>query len=302
MSGVEDSVKHCYSTWGTGYYAEYYGPNAPYPPVHLDLVRRVVEGLAPKRLLDAGCGPASMLRHLVADDRALYGFDLTPEMVAEAKRVMQGLGTPPSRVWEGSVLSPSHFTPPGEARADFDCTVCCGVLPHIPAAADREVVENLRASLRPGGHAIVEARNQLFTLFTMNRPSYEFVRDELVRADEVLARAGAERDALASALDGMKAQFRMDLPPVRRGKAGEPGYDEVLSRAHNPLTLRAQFEASGFRDVRVLFYHYHALPPMLGSEVPELFRRESVAMEGTDDWRGHFMASAFLVVARRDDG
>jgi hypothetical protein len=87
----------------------------------------------------------------------------------------------------------------------------------------------------------------------------------------------------------------MDLPPVRRGKAGEPGYDEVLSRTHNPLVLRDSFAAAGFSNVRVLFYHFHALPPMLSGGMPELFLRESVAMERADDWRGHFMASAFLL-------
>ena len=87
----------------------------------------------------------------------------------------------------------------------------------------------------------------------------------------------------------------MDLPPVRRGKESEPGYDEVLSRTHNPFTAREQFERAGFRDVKVLFYHYHCLPPLLESAAPALFRARSVAMEKPDDWRGHFMASAFIL-------
>ena len=33
--------------------------------------------------------------------------------------------------------------------------------------------------------------------------------------------------------------------------------------------------------------------------MPELFRQASLAMEDPEDWRGHFMASAFLVVGRR---
>jgi 2-polyprenyl-3-methyl-5-hydroxy-6-metoxy-1,4-benzoquinol methylase len=296
---VEAAVKQCYSTWGTGYYAEYYGPDAPYAPVHLDLVRRIVGGLDCKRLLDAGCGPASILRHLVASGRSLYGFDLTPEMVSEARRVMRELGTPSEHIWEGSVLNSTDFTPPGESHADFECTVCCGVLPHIPSSADTECISNIRASLRPGGHAIVEARNQLFSLFTMNRPSYEFIMGELIRADELVERAGDVREKLVASLESLKEHFRMDLPPVRRGKAGEPGYDEVLSRTHNPLTLRSQFEAAGFRDVQVLFYHFHPLPPMLASRMPDLFRRESLAMEEPGDWRGYFIASAFLLVGER---
>jgi hypothetical protein len=38
---------------------------------------------------------------------------------------------------------------------------------------------------------------------------------------------------------------------------------------------------------------------MLEAEVPHFFRTESVAMEDPFDWRGHFMASAFILAGRR---
>jgi 2-polyprenyl-3-methyl-5-hydroxy-6-metoxy-1,4-benzoquinol methylase len=292
---IEASVQHCYSTWGDNYYADYYGPGAPYPPVHVDLMRSTILKAGAKSVLDAGCGPASFLRHLTEDGLDLYGFDLTAEMVTEAKRIFAERGLSPDRVWQGSVIEPLAFKPPGQSATGYDAAVCVGVLPHIAAADDARVFANLHAAVRPGGTVLVEARNQLFSLFTLNRPSYAFVRDELVQADRLLDRAGTEREAVSGALDAVKGQFRMDLPPVRGGKAGEPGYDEVLSRTHNPLTLKPQFEAAGFTDVRVLFYHFHALPPMLEKSAPAFFRRESVAMEQPEDWRGYFMASAFLL-------
>ena len=112
--------------------------------------------------------------------------------------------------------------------------------------------------------------------------------------------AGAEGAGLDQALRQLENMFRTDLPPIRKGKADEPGYDEVLSRSHNPLLLRQQFEALGFRDARLMFYHFHCLPPMLASHAPHLFRAASLAMESNPaDWRGLFMASAFFVVAKR---
>ena len=59
------------------------------------------------------------------------------------------------------------------------------------------------------------------------------------------------------------------------------------------------FATAGFREVEVLFYHYHCLPPMFERELPELFRRQSVAMEDPRDWRGYFMASAFIGCGKR---
>lgn len=297
---TESQVQRCYSTWGTSYYADFLGPNAPYPPVHIDLLRDLVLESGAKTVLDAGCGPASFLRHLMGDGLDLYGFDLTPEMVAEAKRIFEERQADPERVWQGSVLDRDAFRArTAGAPATFDAAVCVGVLPHIAEQDEATLFENVRSAVKPGGLAIVEARNQLFSLFTLNRPSFEFIRDQLIDADALMARAGDARQAVEGALGEMQRHFRMDLPPIRRGKVDEPGYDEVLSRTHNPLVVKEAFAAAGFRDVRVLFYHFHALPPMFSGAVGDLFLRESVAMERPDDWRGYFMASAFLVCGAR---
>jgi len=296
---VERNIKHCYSTWGTSYYSDYYGAGAPYPPVHLDLAKRLVAGRGVKRLLDAGCGPASMLRHFVEPGREVYGFDLTPEMVAEARRVLAETGVAPDHVWEGSVAVGADFAAPA-GKAEYDCVLCCGVMPHIPEEIETDVIENIHRSLQPGGCAIVEARNELFSMFTLNRYSHEFYLKKLLPVDELEKLAADEREGLKTALAQVEGMFRTDLPPLRRGKENEPGYDEVLSRTHNPLLLQQKFLAGGFRDVQLHYYHFHCLPPMVSGHAPRLFREVSLEMEANPlDWRGLFMASAFFVVAQR---
>lgn len=299
---AEDAVRACYSTWSTSYYDDYYGEGAAYPPVHRDLLRRI---LAPRKggtLLDAGCGPASFLRDVTDLGFDLYGFDLTPEMVTAARQVLGERGVPAERIWQGSVLDEAAYSAPGGWPQTFDAAVCVGVLPHIPEGEEDTVFANLRGAVRPGGLAVVEARNELFSLFTLNRYSRDFFMDRLIDRGGVLSRAaGEERGALEGALDGLEAMFRTDLPPVRRGEDGQPGYDEVLSRTHNPLELAPRFARAGFADVRVMFYHFHCLPPMLGEAVPQAFRAASLALEeNPEDWRGHFMASAFMLVGRRE--
>lgn len=297
---IEDAVKSCYATWGSTYYDEYYGSKAAYPPVHRDLLRSLLVEAGVRNVLDAGCGSASFLRELAGLDMELFGFDLTPEMVSEGRRVFAGLGLLAENLWEGSVLDPGAFRPPhGKSKKTFDAAICIGVLPHIPESADSEVIDNLRDSVRKGGLVIIEARNQLFSLFTLNRYSHQFFLNELIRKNDLEKRAGEKTSVLQGAFDNMEKYFQMDLPPVRKGKADEPGYDEVLSRTHNPLTMKQQFIDSGFKEVRLLFYHYHCLPPMFEARSPEFFRRESLAMEDPTDWRGHFMASAFLLAGKR---
>lgn len=295
----EESVKSCYSTWGDTYFNDYYGPNAPYPPVHTALLKALIASAGARRVLDAGCGPASFLRELLKQDLDLYGFDLTPEMVTEAKRVMAEGGVPSDHIWEGSVLSPDSFRSPEGSPAAYDAAVCIGVLPHIAEDAEPQVFKSLHDSVRPGGLVVVEARNQLFSLFSLNYYSYHFMLDELIRVDRLSERAGPLAAKILELKEEMAKHFRTDLPTTRTGKRAEPGYDEVLSRTHNPLVLKDRFADAGFADVQLHFYHYHSLPPMYGAAVPELFRAESVAMEDPKDWRGHFMASAFLLSGRR---
>ena len=165
----------------------------------------------------------------------------------------------------------------------------------------------IRHALRPGGWAIVEARNDLFSLFTLNRYTHDLFLNRLVPVDRIREAAhaigGDEPACVEAAIADLEGLFRTDLPPVRRGKAGEPGYDEVLSRGHNPLVLREQFLQGGFDQARLVYYHFHCLPPMLQQHAPQAYRAASLAMEANpEDWRGLFMASAFFVVARRGEG
>lgn len=294
---VEAAVRHCYSTWGESYYEDYYRSSRTYPPVHSDIIRRELAAAKPRTLLDAGCGPASMLRDLDGLGIERYGFDLTPEMAEVAQRVMADQGLPKDRIWLGSVLDSEAFRTP---EPGWGAIICFGVLPHVPEAADEKVIGNLVAATAPEGLVFVEARNRLFGLFTLNRYSAQLFRDDLIRADELRAAADpADLVALDAALREVDSRFRLDLPPVRGGKADEPGYDEVLSRTHNPFELKALAERAGLVDVEILFYHYHCLPPMTENSMPALFRARSLAMEDPRDWRGHFMASAFIVKGRR---
>lgn len=295
---TEQEVSHCYSTWSRSYYDEYLGKSASYPPVHRDLIKEVLRRAQLKNLLDAGCGPASLLRDFQDLGFERYGFDLTPEMITEAKRVLGEQGVAAERLWVGSVTDAAAFSPPRE-KVQFDGAICIGVLPHIPEGSDEAVFDNLRNAVRPGGLVIAQSRNQLFSLFTLNRYSYRFFLDSLIDSGRLSAVAKSQGVELAPIFEDLKRYFEVSQPPIRQGHADEPGYDEVLSRSHNPLILAEQFRAAGFERVQTLYYHFHCLPPIFESRAPELFREASIRREDPNDWRGLFMASAFLLVGYR---
>jgi SAM-dependent methyltransferase len=295
--GPSSVVSACYGEWSASYFDEYYGADAPYPPVHVPLIVDVLQARGAKTVLDAGCGPASILRTLVERGFDCWGFDLTAGMVEEAQAALRKLCMSTERVWQGDATDAAAYrNASANAPRNFDAAMAIGVLPHLPRQGVEATFRNLHGAVRPGGVAIVQARNALFSMFTFNRNTREFVRDELLAVDEY--KNDGERAFMQDSLAQLAAHMRVDLPANRGGT----GYDDTQPGAENPLTLPQAFASHGFSDVEVLFYHYHAAPPMCEPIDSTTFRAMSVAMErdrGPRDWRGHFMASSFLLVGTR---
>jgi 2-polyprenyl-3-methyl-5-hydroxy-6-metoxy-1,4-benzoquinol methylase len=301
MKEYEKKTAECYSEWGKIYFDEYYGKDAPYPPVHVPLVIDLIRKSNSKNILDAGCGPASFLRYLFKEEKlSIYGFDLTKEMVDEGKRVLKTAGLSEERIWLGSVLDKDSYLDPVSKLNQFDSIVCSGVLPHISEQDEDQVLKNSYSALVDGGTFILEARNQFFSLFTLNRYSYEFFLKELIQIDLLKKQFSGEKlETFNLVIEQMKNHFNLNLPPIRKGYAGEPGYDEILSRTHNPFVMKDKLMSYGFKDISFKFYHYHPLPPIFKDLMPDIFTEQAVKMENPDDWRGLFMASAFFLVAKK---
>jgi hypothetical protein len=95
----------------------------------------------------------------------------------------------------------------------------------------------------------------------------------------------------------------MDKPPVRDthyDDESKVGYDAILSKFHNPFEVMDTFDAMGFEDVELLWYHYHPGMPFLAEHAPEAFREDAIRLEhDPSGWRGLFLCSAFVVQARK---
>ena len=278
-------------------YHEQYDParlltNQEYPANYFRL-RILLERLAARRarrLLDVGIGEGTPAVAFAERGMEVRGFDFTPQMVELAKANFARNGLDPTHVIPGDIRRPETYR---RLLADgpFDALVCAGVMPHVED--DVLALQNMRAALRPEGVAFVEFRNGLFSLFTMNRLTHDFIVEELLAdAPETCRRAASER---------LKTQMEMDRPPRRtRSEEGGAGYDAVLSRFHNPLDIAGVFETAGFGDLRLHWYHYHPAAPYLEGDTVsrEDYRRAAMALEGeTSGWRGYFLCSAFVVEA-----
>jgi len=240
-----------------------------------------------RNFLEIGVGSGNALQTFSNAGFHISGFDNDDAAVSATRVQARELGLNEDRFVLGDLRNAESFRATSE-RGPFDGIVAMGVLPHIsdkPAA-----LANLLDLTAPGGQVFIECRNLLFALTTFNRFTHSLLMDSLL--SDV---AGPVRDIVANEL---AERLRMDVPGSV-ARAADDGAD-ILEAFDNPLTVPALFDAAGFTDARVHYFHYHAGMPYLQSREPAAFRAADVALE--DDatgWRGMFLASAFLVHARK---
>ena len=262
----------------------------------LDFMIKRLSALRPSTLLDCGCGEGSPIRSIAETGIEVWGFDFVPEMVEKAKSNLKPIGLS-DRVWAGDITDLKSFKPSGIETPDtFEVCMAMGVFPHL--TDEVHALKNMAAVTRNGGRIFVEFRNELFSLFTLNRYSYAFYKDNLMKTASLESEKPESSAEIHAITEKIKPFFSLDQPPVRSGSADAPGYDTILSKFHNPLNLSPLFKSVGLKIEDIFFYHYHAIPPMFEREHSHLFRDASLEMEqDPHDWRGYFMASAFVIEA-----
>lgn len=230
-----------------------------------------------QRVIEVGIGHGNAIRRLTESGFDLVGFDHDPDRVEQSRVRMAEVNPDPKRVLLADINEPASYADLG---TDFDGLVALGVLPHV--SDEVATLQNMRDLIRPGAQVFIEFRNSLFSLFTFNRLTLDFIVDDLL-ADvnpKLKERLVAE---LGPRLD-------MDRPPA-----------SVDARMfHNPFEAPALFAEAGFTEVQAHPFHYHATLPALAEHDSQEFMDASIALEHeTSGWRGLFLCSAYLVQARR---
>lgn len=265
-------------------------PEYPANYFRLQMLVNRLASLGARRVYEVGVGEGTPLLTLAGMGIEIAGCDISEAMVEQARARFAQAGLPPSTVsWgdiEDSVTFAHHLR-----DGPFDAVIAAGVLPHV--ANDSLLLENVGMLLRPGGTALIEFRNSLFSLFTFNRNTKEFIVEDLLRGiDPAVAQVVAE---------DLESRLAMDQPAIRATlDDGAPGYDAIPAKFHNPFELVDEVQRNGFVDARIHWYHYHPAPPMLEPTLGEAFRRAAFALEhDPSDWRGYFLCSAGVVEAAK---
>ena len=266
--------------------------NKEYPANYfrLQLVQRLLAEAGVNSLYELGVGDATPLSTIGSTGSQVAGHDISPEMVKFARANMEARGLDPALISLLDAQDSGAIAAERELRGEFDAVMALGVIPHV--SDDNAFVAAMDTFVRPGGRLILQFRNSMFSMFTFNRLTKEFILDELL-----VGVPDAIRGIVATDLD---ARLAVDKPPVRTRPTGD-GYDEILSRFHNPFELAQVVEQHGFSGVKYHWYNYHPAYPMIADQIDaRAYREAQVALEHEGTWRGMYLCSAGIIEAVKD--
>ena len=290
------SVSSHYDGSAASYY-EQFDPeriwtNEEYPANYfrLQLVQRLLADAGVTSLYELGVGDATPLSTIGSTGIRVAGHDISPEMMKFARANMEAQGLDPALISLLDAQDGGAIAAERELRGEFDAVMALGVIPHV--SDDNAFVAAMDTFVRPGGRLILQFRNSMFSMFTFNRLTREFILDELlVNVPEAI------RAVVSADLD---ARLAVDKPPLRTRPTGD-GYDEILSRFHNPFELAQVVEQHGFSGIKYHWYNYHPAYPMLADQIDaRAYRQAQVALEHEGTWRGMFLCSAGIIEAVKD--
>ena len=299
MSEDNNSVIEHYDESSSTYHEIYdkeklFDVSAPYPANYfrLQLLLNSFKSKKIQNVIEVGVGEGTPLTTLGKAGMDVWGFDISKEMVKKSKENMEKNNMNKEQIFCGDIQNPTTYT---QVLHDmkFDGLIAMGVMPHVNN--DDEVLKNMASLVKSKGHVFVEFRNKLFSLFTCNRNTVDFILNDLLIGVDDKVKSLVRKD--------LESRLRVDVPPIRKKMANSsaPGYDAILSKFHNPFEIIEKFKKFGFRNINILWYHFHPAMPYLEKNIPEIFRKESINLEhDPTDWRGYFLCSAFVIEAIKE--
>jgi 2-polyprenyl-3-methyl-5-hydroxy-6-metoxy-1,4-benzoquinol methylase len=292
------NVKDHYDAVSETYYRQYdkekiYDIDRPYPANYFRMQLMINSFLKHNahKVLEVGVGEGTPLLQLHKAGFDVYGFDISKNMVEKAQTNFRENDSlfDIQKLFYADICDASTYAHILNKSGKFDGIMAMGVMPHVEK--DDLVVKNMNTMLNSGGSVFIEFRNKLFSLFTFNRNTVDFITEDILE--------GVDNRMVDMVKEDLKKRLRVDQP-VKREKLddGSPGYDAILSKLHNPLDINNLFERNGFKDIKLHWYHYHPSMPYLDRRMPQLFRKEAIKLEHeASGWRGYFLCSAFVVEA-----
>jgi len=254
-----------------------YPANIKREKIFLDLLKKY----KPKKIIDAGCGAGMPLIDIKKKGFNIIGYDKSKNMVLEAKENLKKNGLSPHLVFSDNFENPKNIK-----NNSADCILGMGAFYY--AKNVNKALLNQKRKLKKNGRLIFSLRNRLFDIITLNNYTKKFL-DEIYEVKYLKKEWKNKYKKLTKNFSDRK-MFKFK-------NIDEAGVFNHIP--HNPLTISDEMLKLGLSVEGIYFYHFHALPPVFENFDEHYYRKISLQIENPLDWRGFFLASAFIVDCKK---
>ena len=253
---------------------------------------RILEETGADNILDIGCGSGRTVLDVFEMNRRVHGIEPVEPLLAVAQELLSANGHDPNVVEKGDIQGLSKL----EADS-FNTVSVLSVLPHIERAEWDAAHRNIARLLRAGGYFIASYRNDLFDLYTFNSFTIDFIVNSLWNCDIL--------DALRTD-DTIKSLKKLiqnpDVPGSSYTCAPDKNFGTLTRVNSNPLEMSSYLAGFGLELKKTYFFNYHCVPPLLSDSIKDYrLLSHRMNLEMSEDWRGNFEASTFVVLAQKSE-
>lgn len=235
----------------------------------------------PKKIIDAGCGAGMPLIDIKKRGFNIIGYDKAKNMVLEAKENLKNNKLSPNLVFYDDFENPKMIK-----NNSVDCILGMGAFYY--AKNVNKTLLNQKKKLKKNGRLIFSLRNRLFDIITLNNYTKKFLGEIYEVRSLKKTWRNKYKNLTLNFSDRKKYKFKnIDESRV---------YNHI---PHNPLTIKNEMAKLGLSVEGIYFYHFHALPPVFENYDKDYYRKISWKIENPLDWRGFFLASAFIVDCKK---
>ena len=243
---------------------------------------KLVKKYKPKKIIDAGCGAAMPLIDIKKKGFNIIGYDKAKNMVTEAKENLKKNRLSPDLVFYDDFENPKKIK-----NNSVDCILGMGAFYY--AKNVNKTLLNQKKKLKKNGRIIFSLRNRLFDIVTLNNYTKKFL-NEIYEIKKLKKEwKNKYKNLIGNYTDRKKIKLQKNID--------EAGVHNHIP--HNPLTITDEMAKLGLSVEGIYFYHFHAFPPVFETLDKNYFRKISWKIENPMDWRGFFLASAFVVDCKK---
>ena len=187
--------------------------------VYFGILRHLLKGERPKRILDLGCGMGGFLDGLSEIGENVYPSDISVESLAHCRE----------RGFEGAVVSSGYKLPYADDGLDLVCLF--DTIEHIPD--DKKVMQEVARILRPGGRVLITVPAYQFLYANNDKVAQHCRRYNRRNLRAVIEQAGlkVERNTHSNIF-----LFPLILPAVLGIKLIETLFPQNLDPEHTNLS------------------------------------------------------------------